>query len=88
MREVKKACGARATIIRIPYGLFWGLLWTYSLFDRDPPFTTKQLEALVTPDVFEVIDWPTIFGVKATPLRQALEQTFNDARYSRVVLEF
>ena len=33
----------------------------YALFDRDPPFTTKQLEALVTPDIFEVIDWPGIF---------------------------
>ena len=22
------------------------------------PFTTKQLKALVTPDIFEVIDWP------------------------------
>ena len=70
MREVKNACGARAAIVRIPYSLFWALLWTYGLFDRDPPFTTKQLEALVTPDVFEVIDWPGIFGVKATPLRR------------------
>ena len=46
------------------------------LFDRDPPFTTKQLEALVTPDVFEVIDWPGIFGVKATPLKAALAETY------------
>ena len=48
----------------------------YGCFDRDPPFTTAQLEALVTPDVFEVIDWPGIFGVKATPLREALAETF------------
>jgi nucleoside-diphosphate-sugar epimerase len=88
MRDVKKACGARAAIMRIPYSLFWGLLWTYGLFDRDPPFTTKQLEALVTPDVFEVIDWPGIFGVKATPLRYALEQTFQHPEYSKIELEF
>jgi nucleoside-diphosphate-sugar epimerase len=88
MREVKKACGARARIVRIPYLLFWGLLWTYGLFDRDPPFTTKQLEALVTPDIFEVIDWPKIFGVKATPLREALAETFHHPSYAHIVLEF
>ncbi len=88
MRGVKKACGARAAIMRIPYPAFWALLWTYALFDRDPPFTTKQLEALAMPDVFEVIDWPGIFGVKATPLHRALEQTFQHPVYSKIVLEF
>jgi hypothetical protein len=63
-------------------------LQTYALIDRDPPFTVKQLEALATPDLFEVIDWPAIFEVAATPLSRALDQTFNDPRYSRVVLEF
>jgi hypothetical protein len=68
--------------------LFWSLLWLYARFDRDPPFTTAQLEALATPDVFELIDWPGIFAVQATPLKAALAQTFNDPTYSQVVLEF
>ena len=42
----------------------------------------------MTPDVFEVIDWPGIFGVKATPLHRALEQTFQHPVYSNIVLEF
>jgi nucleoside-diphosphate-sugar epimerase len=88
MRAVKEACGARAPIVRVPYRLFWLMLYVYGLFDRDPPFTTKQLEALVTPDVFEEIDWPAIFGVRSTPLRDALRETFRDPRYSQVVLEF
>jgi nucleoside-diphosphate-sugar epimerase len=88
IRAVKEACGARAPIVRIPYSAFWAMLWVYGLFDRDPPFTTKQLEALVTPDVFEVIDWPTIFGVKATPLKDALAETYRHPVYSNVVLEF
>ena len=88
MRTVRDVSGAQAAIVRIPYGMFWGLLKLYALFDRDPPFTTKQLEALVTPDIFEVIDWPGIFGVKATPLRTALEQTYRDPVYSKIVLEF
>ena len=89
MRDVKEACGARAAIVRIPYRLFWALLWAYGLFDRDPPFTTKQLEALVTPDVFEVIDWPGIFGVTATPLTsRAGARRSSIPSYSKIVLEF
>ena len=88
MRQVRTAVGARAAIVRIPYGLFWLLLSAYALVDRNPPFTTKQLEALVTPDEFEVIDWPGIFNVRATPLAQALHETFTDPINSEVVLEF
>jgi nucleoside-diphosphate-sugar epimerase len=88
MRAVRDACGARAPIVRVPYRLFWLMLYLYGLFDRDPPFTTTQLEALATPDVFEEIDWPGIFGVRATPLREALRETFRDPKYSQVVLEF
>lgn len=88
MRAVKRATGAGTPIVRIPYGLFRLLLQTYALVDRNPPFTTKQLEALVTPDSFEIIDWPGIFGVRSTPLDEALHATFNDPTYSGVVLEF
>lgn len=88
IRGVRREAGARATILRIPYGLFWLLLKVYAAFDRDPPFTTKQLEALVTPDEFEVIPWPALFGVPATPLGDALRQTYAPGRYADVVLEF
>lgn len=88
MRMVRDVCGARTAIVPIPYGMFWSLLKLYELFDHDPPFTTKQLRALVTPDIFEVIDWPGIFGVKSTPLRTALEQTYRDPLYCKIVLEF
>ena len=88
IRAVKKATGARARIVTIPYRLFWLLLKANTLWDKNPAFTPKQLEALVTPDVFEVIDWPGIFKVRATPLAKALEQTFNDPIYSRIVLQF
>lgn len=88
IREIKSVTNVRSTIVRIPYWAFWVLLKTYSVFDRDPPFTTKQLAALVTPDVFPVIDWPTIFNVEPTPLSAALSETFNHREYSRVELDF
>jgi nucleoside-diphosphate-sugar epimerase len=88
MRLVREAARAKAKIIKIPYRLFWLLLATYALINKNPPFTTKQLEALVTPDVFEVIDWPSIFRVRATPLRDALFETFRDPRYAAIALDF
>lgn len=88
IREIKRATRARTAIIKIPYGLFYLLLWTWALFDRNPPFTTQQLAALVGKDEFEVIDWPGIFGVSYTPFAKAIDETFNDPTYSKVILEF
>jgi nucleoside-diphosphate-sugar epimerase len=88
IRTVHAIVKARARVVHIPYRLFWLLLWIYARFDKNPPFTTRQLEALVMPEVFPVIDWPGIFGVEATPLRRALEETYLDPAYGRVVLEF
>src|ERR1035437_16987 len=88
IREIKRATKARTTIVNIPYGLFYALLWIWALFDRNPPFTTQQLAALVAKDEFEVIDWPGIFGVPYTPFSKAIDETFNDPTYSKVILEF
>lgn len=85
---IKEISGARARIVNIPYGLFWLLLWLYARVDRNPPFTTSQLEALVIPEIFPVTDWPGIFGVEETPLRRALQETYLDPRYANIVLAF
>jgi nucleoside-diphosphate-sugar epimerase len=88
IREIKRATRARSVILHIPYILFYLLLWIWSLFDRNPPFTTQQLAALTARDEFEVIDWPTIFGVPYTSFKKSLEETFYHPVYSKVVLEF
>ncbi len=88
IREIKRVTRAHTAIIKIPYSLFYALLWTWALFDRNPPFTTQQLAALVGKDEFEVIDWPGIFGVPYTPFSKAIDETFNDPTYGKVVLEF
>ncbi|CAM3365284.1 Sterol-4-alpha-carboxylate 3-dehydrogenase,decarboxylating [Bordetella sputigena] len=88
IREIKRVTHARAAIVKIPYGLFYALLKVWGTLDRNPPFTTQQLEALVAKDEFEVIDWPGIFGVPSTPFSKAIDETFNDPRYSHIELEF
>lgn len=88
IREIRRATGARTMIMKIPYSLFHALLWLWARFDRNPPFTTQQLAALVARDEFEVIDWPGIFGVPSTRFADAIRETFCDPTYSGVVLEF
>jgi uncharacterized protein YbjT (DUF2867 family) len=88
IREIRRATGARSMLVHVPVGLFAMLLRTWAVLDRDPPFTAAQLRALVAHDEFEVIDWPGIFGVRATPFAKAIDETFNDAAYSAIVLEF
>lgn len=88
IRLLKRASSGTAMILPIPYHLFWVLLWVYGLFSSNPPFTTRQLEALVIPEEFPVIDWPGLFGVTATPLEAAFDETYRHPDYSKIVLEF
>jgi uncharacterized protein YbjT (DUF2867 family) len=88
IRQLKEATGAKTPIVRIPYSLFWLILKSYALFNRHPPFTTQQLAALVIPEEFEMIDWPKIFGVRMTPLHEALTRTFREKPYCDIALEF
>jgi nucleoside-diphosphate-sugar epimerase len=88
IKLIKAANGSYALLLKLPYHLFYLLLKIYALFDRDPPFTTSQLRALVIDEVFEDIDWEGIFAVKATPLDKAIERTFTDPVYSKIKLQF
>ena len=88
IRMIREVDGAPTLIVRIPVWLFGLLLRIYALFDSNPPFTAAQLKALRTPDIFEVIDWPGIFGTPSTPLREALAITFKDPVYANVELKF
>jgi len=88
IRRIRQVTQARARLVHIPVGLFAVLLRTWALFDANPPFTPDQLRALVAHDEFEVIDWESLFDVRATPFGEAIEETFADPEYSTVVLEF
>ena len=88
IREIKLATKAKTLVVRIPYHLFFILLWLWGFFDKNPPFTTQQLKALTAKDEFEVIDWPGIFGVPYTSFSDAIHETFCNPKYSKVFLEF
>lgn len=86
--KIKEISNNKVVLLHIPYGLFWLLLTIYSWFDKNPPFTTKQLRALVIRESFPVIDWPRIFDVEPTAFDSALAETYLDVNYSAVILDF
>lgn len=88
IRHIKTVTGKKTWITCIPYALFYALLKVYAVFDRNPPFTVTQLQALVIDELFEEIDWESEFAVQATPFSVAAKETFTDERYADVVLEF
>lgn len=88
IREIKRAKRSHALILPVSHRLFSHLLWVWSWFDKNPPFTTQQLAALSVQEEFEVIDWPGIFGVPSIPFKKAIDETFGDPRYSNIVLDF
>lgn len=88
IKAIKNTLGLRTLIIHIPYWLFWTLLKIYAIFDRDPPFTTSQLQALVIKEEFELIPWWDIFEIESTPFDAALKETYLNETYSHYVLHF
>ena len=88
IKSIKVATHARSVIVKVPYALFYALLWAWGKFDNNPPFTTQQLSSLVINEEFEIIDWPGTFKIVPTTFAAALEETFNDPRFSAVVLDF
>lgn len=88
IKAIKKTLCLRTWIVHIPYWLFWTLLKIYAIFDRDPPFTTSQLQALIIHEEFELIPWWEIFEIESTALDKALKETYLDETYSKHVLHF
>lgn len=88
IKTIKNVKKSRTPIIKIPYKLFYILIWGYGVFSKNPPFTTQQLKALIADDHFELIPWWDIFEVEATPFEKAMDETFNNPNYSKYILEF
>ncbi|MGH8032300.1 MAG: NAD-dependent epimerase/dehydratase family protein [Luteimonas sp.] len=87
IRTIKRVKRLRTLIVHIPIGVFAFLLKTYSLFSSKPPFTASQLAALSAGDDFSGVDTQAVFGVVQTPFERAINESYCDATYSRVVLK-
>ena len=87
IRAIKRAKNLNTIILCIPKKLFEWLMRLYAVFSKTPPFTASQLGALTIGDYFTGVDTEKEFGITLTPLEQAFQETFNDERYSRIVIK-
>jgi nucleoside-diphosphate-sugar epimerase len=88
MRQLRRAVGSHSWIIHLPIPLFSFLLKLWARISRQPAFTNSQLQALTAGDEFDVIDWPGLFHVSATPLAEALRISYQDERFSGLEIPF
>lgn len=88
MRQLRQAVGSKSWIIHLPIPLFAVLLQLWALISRQPAFTTSQLKALTAGDEFDVMDWPGLFHVSATPLAEALRITYQDPHFASLEMPF
>ena len=54
IKNIKEVTKAKPFILKIPYFSFHLLLKIWAIFDKDPPFTTSQLKALITDDASQM----------------------------------
>ncbi len=88
MRLLKEIKSSRILFVYIPIVIFAILLKIWALISKNPAFTTSQLYALIAGDEFETIDWPKIFNVKSTSIKEALKITHHDKKYSKTYIPF
>lgn len=88
IRFLKKINHSKTLILNIPYWFFSILLKIWSIFDKNPPFTDQQLQALVIEEEFEIIDWPRVFSIEFTPFFEAATETFTHPVYSKIEMDF
>lgn len=74
---IKQLINSRSIILYLPISLFRGLLKIYSSINTNPPFTVKQLDALIIPEIFPGDDWSSKFEIKPTSLSEGLKETFS-----------
>jgi len=87
IRAIKKVKKLHTIILKIPYWFFKFLLDVYAIFFKNPPFTSDQLIALSAGDYFILENWWETFSVDTTPFHDALYETFNNEKYSEIVLK-
>ena len=88
MSLLKYFSRSKTIFIFLPISIFDLFLKIWSLISPNPAFTSSQLKALTAGDEFEIIDWPKIFSIKRTSLKEALSITFQHKIYSRVFIPF
>jgi uncharacterized protein YbjT (DUF2867 family) len=77
LRIIAKTRGWKRLFVPLPLWLFALMLRIYGFVTRKTIFTPDQMKALIAGDEFPIDPWSEEFGVKYTPFRQAIWQTWH-----------
>ena len=88
MLLIRNLARSKTFFIFLPIGVFDFFLKLWSFVSPNPAFTSSQLKALTAGDEFVIIDWPKIFSIKNTPLKEALDITFRNKLYGNILIPF
>ncbi len=88
IKTIKRIKKTKTIILYLPIFLFRILLDIYSLFSKNPPFTSAQLDALIIPEDFPSNNWEKEFGIQRTNFDDAVQETFLNKKFSNIELEF
>jgi nucleoside-diphosphate-sugar epimerase len=82
IKKIARAKGLKRLFIPLPISIFGLLMNSYALMTNKPPFTTEQMQALVSGDLFPIEPWCNEFGVSYTPFDEAIKETFSSPYYN------
>jgi nucleoside-diphosphate-sugar epimerase len=77
LRIIAKTRGWKRLFLPLPLWLFALMLRVYGFITGKTVFTPDQMKALIAGDEFPIDLWSEKFGVKYTPFRQAIWQTWH-----------
>jgi nucleoside-diphosphate-sugar epimerase len=72
----------RVLFVPIPLPLFNLMIRVYGFVNRSTRIIPDQLTALTAGDIFPVIDWEKIFGVKYTPFKAGVRKMVSSKHYA------
>ena len=81
LKKLTKIKKQKRILLRIPIPIFLLLLKLYTLTTGKKPYQKSQLKALMTADIFPVVDWEKEFGVKYTSFEEGLKDMINSEYY-------
>jgi nucleoside-diphosphate-sugar epimerase len=87
IKTIKEIKRYNTVILKIPVCIFRILLKIYSLFSKNPPFVSDQLDSLIVGDLFSGDSFKDSFNINITPFKEAMRETLTTAPFCDIVLE-
>ncbi|MDR2408195.1 MAG: NAD(P)-dependent oxidoreductase [Bacteroidales bacterium] len=87
IKTIKQIQKCHTIVLKIPIVIFRMLLRLYSIFSKNPPFVSDQLDSLIVGDYFTGDSFKETFNIDVTTFRDAMLETLTKEPYCSIVLD-